>query len=171
MIKPYDRKVLFSNLIGDDFLSDYIPWEFEENSCFEPSFEELKEKYKTHRAQILPQEQWGPLVDEWLKEHFDPDSWFILHVTPCANADLYRAALKQKGFAFKEINNKNCDTPIYLETPVAGLNVDQTSLIETVRDMENREGVLYYRNIPAPIVDLLYKEVFEERLVYPERFN
>ena len=152
-------------------MSDYVPWEFEENTYSEPSFEQLREKYKTHRAEILPKELWAPLIDEWICDNPDPNMWFVLHVNRSTNAEIYRAALRRNGFTFREIENTNYETPVYLETPVSGLNVDQSSLIETVRDMKNINGVLYYRNIPAPVIDLLYKEVFEERLAYPERFN
>ena len=149
----------------------YIPWEFEENDYDENLFDKLKEKYKNQRAHILPKNQWQPLINKWLIDFPNPNMWFVLHVSPAINADIYRAALKHKGFSFRETDNINHDTPVYLETPVDGLIVDQNSLIEIVNDMENRDGVLYYRNIPAPVVDLLYRDVFEERLVYPERFN
>ena len=151
-------------------MSAYVPWEFEENTFDENLFDQLKEKYKTQRAHILSRDKWQPLIDKWLYDYPNPDMWFILHVKPNVDAEIYRAALKQKGFTFRETDSIN-DAPIYLETPLRGLIVDQSSLLETVRDMENRDGVLYYRNIPAPVVDLLYQEVFEERLVYPERFN
>lgn len=148
----------------------YIPWEFKENDFEEDIFEKLKEKYKNRRACILPKNQWKPLIDKWLADYPNPNMWFVLHVKPATNADIYRAALKHKGFSFRETENVNYETPVYLETPVNGLIVDQNSLIETVSNMKNQNGVLYYRNIPAPVIDLLYKEVFEERLVYPERF-
>ena len=158
-------------------LNDYKPWEFdtetstEENQSEENWFNILKSKYKNYRAQILPENQWQPLIDEWLVNNSDPNLWFTLHIKPYTNADLYRAALKHKGFVFKEVENEYYDTPIYLETPLSGLNVDQGMLLDGVIDMENRNGVLYYRNIPAPVVDLLYEEVLEEHLVYPERFG
>lgn len=158
-------------------MSDYKPWEFDaeipmdEDACGEDWFNQLRTKYRTYRAQILPEDQWQPLIDKWLEEYPDPNTWFKLHVKPDANADLYRAALKRKGFAFEEILNEYYDTPIYLETPLSGLNVDQGALLDVVGDMENRNGVLYYRNVPAPVIDLLYEEVFEEHLVYPERFS
>lgn len=158
-------------------LSDYLPWEFfdepttNEHLLEDEWFNELKTKYKEHRAEILPKNKWQPLIDEWMQKHKNPNTWFVLHVKTNVNADLYRAALKSKGFVWKEVENKYCDTPIYLETPSSGLNVDQSAILQTVRDMENRDGMLYYRNIPAPVIDQLYKEVFEERLVYPERFN
>ena len=158
-------------------LSNYLPWEFDaevpmdEDAYGEDWFDTLRAKYKTHRAQILPEKEWQPLLDKWLKEYPDPDSWFVLHVRPDTNADLYRAALRVKGFSWSEVENLYYDTPIYLETPLNGLDVDQSAMLDTIRDMENRNGMLYYRNIPAPIVDRLCEEVFEERLVYPERFG
>ena len=152
-------------------MSDYTPWEFEEVEHSELFFETLREKYKTKRAQILPEEQWDPLIKEWLNSYPDPNTWFTLHVKSGVDADLYRAALKSREFTWHEVENQYHETPIYLETPVCGLDVDQSTLIETVKDMENKNGVLYYRNIPAPVVDLLYEEVFEERLAYPERFS
>lgn len=152
-------------------MHDYIPWECEKIVDEENLFDELKEKYKTKRACILPKNKWKPLIDQWIMNYPNPNMWFILHVNPSSDSEIYRAALRHKGFSFRETETANYDTPVYLETPVSGLVVDQTSLLETVRDMENRDGVLYYRNIPAPVVDLLFKEVFEERLVYPERFN
>lgn len=150
-------------------LDDFTPWESEEDFS-DQWFEQLRIKYKDHRAQILPENLWQPLIDRWKQENPDARLWFKLHVRKNENAILYKKVMKSKGFEFTEIENKRYETPIYLETPVAGLNVDQTEMISTVKDMENRDGVLYYRNIPAPIIDLLYKEVFEERLVYPERF-
>lgn len=150
-------------------MSDCIPWEFEEESQIN-WLEQLRIKYKNRRAEILPKDQWQPLIDLWMCDHPDPDSWFRLHVKPGVNADLYRKAMRRKGFMFTEVENKHHDTPIYLETPSSGLNVDQYAMLETIGDLENRNGVLYYRNIPAPVVDLLYEEVFEERLAYPERF-
>lgn len=155
-------------------LIDYKPWEFESEDVPEFGnewFNQLKEKYKTQRAAILPKNKWQPLIDKWLQDYPDPNMWFVLHVKKTENADLYRAALKRKGFTFREVDNKYYDTPIYLETPLNGLNVDQNDLLDVVSNMENRGGVLYYRNIPAPVIDLLYKEVFEEHLVYPERFD
>lgn len=156
-------------------LSDYIPWEFNaepiEDAYEKDWFDQLRIKYKTKRAQILPRDQWQPLIEKWLIEYPDPDTWFKLHVKPGTDVELYRAAMKRKGFIFTEIQNKNCKTPVYLETPLSGLDVDQDAMLDTIRDLENRKGILYYRNIPAPVIDLLYEEVFEERLVYPERFN
>lgn len=158
-------------------LSDYLPWEFDaevpmdEDAYGEDWFDTLRTKYKTRRAQILPEKEWQPLLDKWLEEYPDPDSWFVLHVKPDTNADLYRAALRAKGFFWSEVENQYYDTPIYLETPLNGLDVDQSAMLDTIRDMENRNGILYYRNVPAPVVDRLYEEVFEEHLVYPERFG
>lgn len=157
-------------------MNDYKPWEFDaeiptnEDACEEDWFNTLKTKYETRRAQILPKEDWQPLIDKWIEEYPDPDIWFTLHVRPDANIDLYRAALKAKHFVWHEVENRYADTPVYLETPLSGLNVDQGTLLDTVRDLENKDGVLYYRNIPAPVIDRLYEEVFEEHLVYPERF-
>lgn len=157
-------------------MDDYKPWEFDaeiwtdEDACEEDWFNTLKAKYKTARAQILPKDQWQPLIDKWLEEYPNPDAWFILHVKPDTNADLYRAALKAKGFTWQEVENKYYETPIYLETPLSGLDVDQGALLDVVGEMEDRDGVLYYRNVPAPVIDRLYEEVFEEHLVYPERF-
>ena len=152
-------------------MNDYIPWEFNEEQSEQNWFDQLRDKYKDRRAQILPKEQWQPLIETWRYEHPDPDYWFRLHVKPDANAGLYRKAMKRQGFAFTEVENKHYDTPIYLETPLSGLDADQYAMLEMIRDLENRNGILYYRNIPAPVVDLLYEEVFEERLVYPERFD
>ena len=158
-------------------MNDYKPWEFDaevpmdEDMCEKDWFDTLRTKYKTQRTQLLPEDQWQPLIDKWLQEYPDPDTWFVLHVKPNANADLYRTALKRKGFTFREVENQYQETPIYLETPLSGLDVDQDVLLETIGDMENRNSILYYRNIPAPVIDLLYEEVFEEHLVYPERFN
>lgn len=142
-----------------------------ENRSQKDWFNEIKKKYKHARAQILPKESWQPLIDEWLNKHSNPDEWFILHIRRGANADIYRAALKRKDFIWRETENRFYDTPIYLETPLCGLDVDEEVLLETIREMKNKSGVLYYRNVPAPIVDKLYKDVFEERLAYPERFN
>ena len=158
-------------------MSDYNPWEFDsevpmdEDAYDKDWFDSLKTKYKSHRAQILSEDKWQPLIDKWLQEYPNPNTWFKLHVKPEADIDLYRAAMKEKGFTFTEVENKYQETPIYLETPLSGLDVDEEVLLDTIRDMENKDGVLYYRNIPAPVVDLLYEEVFEEHLVYPERFN
>ena len=151
-------------------MTDYLPWEFDVNADQEEWFECLKRKYKSHRAQVLPKEYWQPLIEKWLKEHPDPDLWFVLHVNSETNVSIYETALTNKGFTFSKVINRFHNTPTYLETPLNGLNADQSSMLTTIKDMENRNGVLYYRNVPAPVVDLLYEEVFEERLVYPERF-
>ncbi len=158
-------------------MNDYLPWEFDaeipmDEDTYESNwFDSLKVKYKNRRAEILPKEKWQPLIDEWLNNYSDPNTWFTHHIKPGVDADLYRAALKSREFAWHEIENQYRETPIYLETPLCGLDVDQNILIETVKDMENKNGILYYRNIPAPVIDLLYEEVFEERLAYPERFS
>lgn len=150
-------------------MDDFAPWEFDEDPTMQ-WFDQLKTKYKDHRAQILPEEQWQPLIDKWRQDNPDERFWFRLHVKKNESAALYEKAMKNKGFEYTKVENKHYETPIYLETPVAGLNVDQHEMLSAIKEMENRDGVLYYRNIPAPVVDLLYKEVFEERLVYPERF-
>lgn len=158
-------------------LGDYKPWEFDaeipmdEDEYDDSFFEKLRAKYKNTRAQLLPEDKWQPMIDQWLEEYPNPNTWFTLHIRDNADADIYRAALKAKGFTFSEVENSYYDTPIYLETPLSGLDVDQGALLDVVRDMENRNGVLYYRNIPAPVIDKLYEEIFEEHLVYPERFN
>lgn len=154
-------------------MEDYKPFEFEENNNVDDTnwFNTIKEKYRTCRAQILPTNQWEPFICEWIEKNPNKDEWFVLHVKTNTNPEIYEKALKTKGFPYSVVHNQYRSTPTYLETPLNGLSVDEHVMLDVIQDMTIHNNVLYYRNIPAPIVDRLYKDVFEERLAYPERFE